>query len=268
MYDPSCPSACTCRLAGASLLVTVGDPSVSAPLGPRPRTVGHRGASALAPENTLRSIELAIDFGLDLVEVDVYLSRDGEVVVIHDADLRRIARRPEAVADLTAAELSRIDLGQGQGVPRLVDVLALARRRIGVYVELKGARTGEMLGRLVRSGGAEGIEVISGSFELALVRELRERAPEIPRSVLFGRTSTQTMIEVCAEVGARYAHPCFRPLDLTVVDALHGAGLLVMAPHTNDPKEARAFAEIGIDVLATDDPRVLVPRADPPRPDS
>src|SRR5438034_6998268 len=101
---------------------------MSAPVRPRPRTVGHRGASALAPENTLRSIELAIDFGLDLVEVDVYLSRDGELVAIHDEDLKRLARRPESVADLTAAELARVDLGEGQGVPPLREVFALARR--------------------------------------------------------------------------------------------------------------------------------------------
>ena len=228
----------------------------------RPRTVGHRGASALAPENTVRAIELAIDFGLDLVEVDVYLSRDGELVVIHDEDLRRVARRPESVADLTAAELARVDLGQGQGVPTLADVLDLARGRIDIYVELKGVRTGASLGRLARSGAADGVELISGSFDPTLVRELRESAPDLPRSVLFARTTTQKMIEVCAAVGARYAHPCFRPLDANVVDALHEAGLLVMAPHTNDPAEARAFAEVGIDVLATDDPRVFLSRPD------
>ena len=241
---------------------------MSAPARPRPRTVGHRGASALAPENTLRAIELAIDFRLDLVEVDVYLSRDGELVVTHDEDLRRVARRPESVADLTAAELARVDLGQGQGVPSLTDVLDLASGRIGIYVELKGARTGAALGRLAESGGANGVELISGSFDPALVRELRGSAPDVPRSVLFARTSTPQMIEVCAALGARYAHPCFRPLDATVVDALHEAGLLVMAPHTNDVSEARAFAEIGIDVLATDDPRVLLARPDPPRSDS
>jgi glycerophosphoryl diester phosphodiesterase len=234
----------------------------------RPRTVGHRGASALAPENTLRSIELAIESGLDLVEVDVYLSRDGQVVVIHDEDLRRLAGRPEAVADLTAAELRRVDLGQGQGVPRMAEVFDLARHRIGVYVELKGTRTGSALGELARSGASEGVELISGSFEPALVRELRDAAPNVPRSVLFRRTSSTEMVRICATVGARYAHPCFRPLDLQIVEALHGAGLLVMAPHTNDPEEARAFADLGIDVLATDDPRVLVARGDPPKRDS
>jgi glycerophosphoryl diester phosphodiesterase len=234
----------------------------------RPRTVGHRGASALAPENTLRSIELAVEAGLDLVEVDVYLSSDGQLVVIHDEDLRRMAGRPEVVADLTAAELKRVDLGQGQGVPRLAEVLDLARHRIGVYVELKGTRTGSALAELARSGASQGVELISGSFEPALVRELRDGAPDIPRSVLFRRTSSAGMVEICASVGARYAHPCFRPLDAQVVEALHDAGLLVMAPHTNDPEEARAFADLGIDVLATDDPRVLVARGDPPKRDS
>jgi glycerophosphoryl diester phosphodiesterase len=236
--------------------------------GSRPRTVGHRGASALAPENTLRAIELAIDFGLDLVEVDVYLSRDAELVVIHDEDLRRVARRPESVADLTTAELARVDLGHDQGVPSLADVLDLAQGRIGIYVELKGARTGAALGRLAGSGAADGVELISGSFDPTLVRELRDAAPEVPRSVLFSRTTTLEMIEVCAAVGARYAHPCFRPLDAAMVGALHGEGLMVMAPHTNDPQEARAFADLGIDVLATDDPRVLVPTVGLPRSDS
>lgn len=227
------------------------------PARPRPRRVGHRGARALAPENTLRAFELAIEGGCDMVELDVHLSRDGEVVVVHDADVDRSPGRRVRVATLDAAELAAIDLGQGQGVPRLADVLALARGRIGVYVELKGPRTGAAVGALLRGGGANGVEVVSGSFLPELVAELRDAAPEIPRSVLFSRCGAADMIRTCAEVGARFAHPCFRPLDAALVDALHAAGLTVMAPHTNDRAEARAFAALGIDVLASDDPAVL-----------
>src|SRR2546428_3578234 len=186
---------------------------------PRPRTVGHRGASALAPENTLRAVQLAIDHGLDLVEVDVHLSRDGEVMVIHD--LRALARGTERVADLTAAELARVDLGAGQSVPRLVEILALARGRIGVDVQLQGAGTSAAVGRLARDGAAQGVELISGSFEPGLVQELRAAAPAIPRSVLFRRTSVAEMIDTCAAVGARYAHPCFPPPQASVVGAPH-----------------------------------------------
>jgi glycerophosphoryl diester phosphodiesterase len=222
----------------------------------RPRTVGHRGASALAPENTLRAIELAIAHGLDLVEIDVYLSRDDELVVVHDADLRRLAGRAEEVAALTAAELGQVELGDGQTVPRLVEALESARDRIGVYVELKGERTGTALGALARAGALHGIEVIGGSFERELVEELRAMAPAVPRSVLFRRTSVESMVTACRGVGAVYAHPCFRPLD-ELVGPLHAAGFTVMSPHTNDPAEARHFRELGVDVIASDDPRVL-----------
>ena len=223
----------------------------------RPRTVGHRGASALAPENTLRAFEIAIDYGLDLVELDVHLSRDGQLVVIHDPDLGRVAGRSATVAELTARELADLDVGEGHGVPRLVDVFDLARGRLGLYVELKGAGTGAALGELVRSGAADGVELIGGSFEPRLVAELRASAPEVPRSVLFRRTTVPEMVAVCRSLGAGYAHPCFRPVDRTMVEALHQAGLLVMTPHTNDPVEARRFAGLGVDVIASDDPRVL-----------
>src|SRR5438093_11574197 len=174
---------CACRLAALD--------SVDARRSPR--SGGHRGARALRPENTLRAFEIAIARGLDMVELDVHLSRDGEVVVIHDAEVRYHDGRRVEVATLSAAELAAIDLGEGQGVPRLVDVFALARGRIAVYVELKGPRTGAALGALVRAGAADGVELISGSFLAALVAELRDAAPEVPRSVLFHRPPTSEM---------------------------------------------------------------------------
>lgn len=117
----------------------------------RPLLVGHRGASALAPENTRRAFEVAIEHGLDMAELDVHLSRDGQLMVIHDAHLERVAGRPDQVADCTADELAAFD------VPRLTDVFELARGRLGIYVELKGARTGAALAQLVIDGAAEGV---------------------------------------------------------------------------------------------------------------
>ena len=70
------------------------------------------------------------------------------------------------------------------------------------------------------------------------------------------------MIAACRELGATYAHPCFRPIEPAMIDAFHQAGLLVMTPHTNDAAEARHFAEIGVDVIASDDPRILRPLMD------
>jgi glycerophosphoryl diester phosphodiesterase len=248
------------RVSDQSLLVPSGCPSGMVDrqgISRRPVTVGHRGASALAPENTLCAFELAIEHGLDMVELDVHLSRDEQLVVIHDADLAAVAGRLTCVADLTAAELADVDVGNGQGVPRLVDVLDLARGRLGVYVELKGAGTGSALGALVKAGAAAGVELIGGSFEPALVAQLRASAPTVPRSVLFRHSSPAAMIAVCRSVGATYAHACFRPIHQDLVWELHGAGLLVMTPHTNDAAEARWFASLEVDVIASDSPYVL-----------
>jgi glycerophosphoryl diester phosphodiesterase len=74
--------------------------------------------------------------------------------------------------------------------------------------------------------------------------------------------SVSEMLAVCRSVDARYAHPCFRPIDVSLVDTFHRAGLLVMTPHTNDPAEALEFARIGVDVIASDDPRTLMSIAD------
>ena len=220
------------------------------------QTVGHRGASALAPENTLLAIRVAIAHRLDYVEVDVHLSRDGQLVVHHDAQLvdQNGVRMP--VAELTAAELARIPKGDDQVVPTLAEVLALAADRIGVYIELKAAGTADALGTLLRDW-TDAPQLICGSFVPELVAEARRAAPDVPRSVLFRRTPQPTMIETCGSVAARYAHPCARPIGPGMIAGLHAAGLLVMTPHTNSPLEAERFRQAGADLVASDDPRLL-----------
>jgi glycerophosphoryl diester phosphodiesterase len=221
------------------------------------RTVGHRGASALAPENTLLAIQLAISHRLDFAEVDVHLSRDGHLVVHHDARVSAGDGRRMPISGLTAAELGRVPKGHDQGIPRLEEVLALAGNRIGVYVELKAPGTAEALGALLARLPAVP-ELIGGSFSPALVADLQRAAPDVPRSVLFRRVSPATMIETCRTVQARYAHPCRRPVTSTAIRRLHAAGLQVMTPHTNDPAEAECFYEAGADLVASDDPRLLL----------
>lgn len=202
-----------------------------------PATVCHRGASALAPENSLAAFQIAMDHGMDFSELDVYLASDGELIVTHDP--------------VTDPALERT-------LPRLREVFDLVRGRMGMYVELKGAGTGRALGDLIRAGAAVDVKLIAGSFVLDLVAELRAAAPDVPRSILFASGwQLQPMIEACRQLGASYAHPCFRPIEASTIDALHRAGLLVMTPHTNDAAEARAFAELGVDVIASDDPRIL-----------
>lgn len=88
-----------------------------------PRVIAHRGFCAGHAENTIGAFQAALDVGADLLETDVHISKDGQVIVAHDADLSRVAGRPGLVSELTAAELASIDLGFGQGFPTLVEAL-------------------------------------------------------------------------------------------------------------------------------------------------
>jgi glycerophosphoryl diester phosphodiesterase len=106
--------------------------------------VAHRGASAQAPENTLAAIELAITDGADWVEIDVQETREGEIVVIHDSDLKRVGGRGLRVFDASLMELQSVDIGSwkdtsfsDQRVPTLQQVLALCKDRIKIVIELK-----------------------------------------------------------------------------------------------------------------------------------
>lgn len=221
------------------------------------RTVSHRGASALAPENTLLAVQLAMSHGADFVEVDVHLSGDRQLVVHHDAVVVDRSGSRVPISALSAAELTRVPKGSGQSVPMLEEVLDLAGERVGVYAELKASGTGEALGTLLPRMRSVP-ELIVGSFSPALVAEAREAAPRAPRSVLFRRAPLPTMIDICRAVEARYAHPCWRPVTSAAIRRLHAAGLRVMTPHTNDPAEAARFRDAGADLVASDDPRLLV----------
>ena len=205
----------------------------------RPVLVCHRGASALAPENSLEAFRIAMQHGVDYSELDVYLGGQGELIVTHDAPADALSERQ---------------------LPRLSEVFDLVRGRMGIYVELKGDATGQALADLVHRGAARDVHVIAGSFRHELVTEVRAAAPEIPRSVLFGGAwDVPAMVRACRKLDAAYAHPCFRPIDAALVDGLHAAGLIVMTPHTNDASEARDFVNIRVDVIASDDPNVLLP---------
>ena len=103
------------------------------------KLMGHRGARREFAENTLRSIEIALAAGVGAVEIDVRLSRDGHLIVIHDETLDRTTNGEGAVLDMNIAELRALDAGEGERLPTLDEVLELVRGRAELFVELKAA---------------------------------------------------------------------------------------------------------------------------------
>ena len=107
--------------------------------------MGHRGAKAYEPENTLRSVRKALDLGVQAVEIDIHLSRDGRLIVIHDATVDRTTNGKGRVSDLSWEELRRLDAGLGEPLPGLEEVVALVRGRAHLFIELKDPQAVEPL---------------------------------------------------------------------------------------------------------------------------
>ena len=238
----------------------------------RPLEVAHRGASAVAPENTFAAFDAALELGADGIEFDVRLTRDGRLVVIHDPTLERTARpRGGTVAGASLRALRGLDAGgwfdprfAGEPIPLLDDVLGRYAGRAPMYVDLKqpapDGRAERELVRLLRRHAFRGTRVDAvrlQSFSSASLRRLAAAVPGYERLQLFGRFNDTDA--VCAELPtvSEYATgvgPSRLATNATLVDAAKALGLSVH-PHTvNEAEEMRAFAALGVDTIFTDAP--------------
>lgn len=152
--------------------------------------VCHRGASLWAPENTLASLEKAIELGAEVVELDVRPSRDGVLYVMHDATVDRTTNGTGRISDLTSEEIDALDAGAwfgadfaGERVPRLNRFLDACKGRIATYVEIKEGDPGEVRDMLAVRGMLE--EAWTFSFDQAIRAEARAKVPDLRRMVLF-----------------------------------------------------------------------------------
>jgi glycerophosphoryl diester phosphodiesterase len=231
---------------------------------------GHRGVRGEAPENTMAAFELAAQSGADGVELDVRLCRSGEVVVIHDPALTRSTggRDARAVADLDAAELSRVDLGGGERVPLLREVLDWARaKNLLVNVEIKRdvpdrRAVVRETANVVRGYLAAPGSVMASSFDPWMLAYFGWLLPEVLRGSLFSPDSTlaamQTKGWVAALVRAGAVHPERTLVVPERCQKWKKRSTLVNVWTVNDVAEAKSLAAMGVDAIITDVPSVMV----------
>ena len=149
-----------------------------------PLAIAHRGASDYRMENTLAAFQLAAELGAEMWELDVRLSKDGVVVVCHDESLERVAGSPLRIPDATWAEISKVELPRNQRVPRLEEVIELARQtNSGLYIELKAAEAAEPTWRILQEQNFQ--YAVIGSFHADWIAQLRQAKCSYPLSVLI-----------------------------------------------------------------------------------
>ncbi|WP_083486020.1 glycerophosphodiester phosphodiesterase [Alicyclobacillus ferrooxydans] len=213
----------------------------------RTEVFGHRGWSARYPENTMAAFISALEIGVDGIEFDVHLTKDGEIVVIHDANLERTTNGHGCVEDYTLTELRQLDAGswfhesfRGQVIPTLDEVLELVRlhiRPVKMNIELKYGRTpyaglGENVWRKVTACGLASNTIIS-SFNHFALRDLKRDVPQAQVAILY----TEGLVDpwrYAVFLDAEGLHPFHQSFDEEVVLDAHRAGRAVRPYTVND----------------------------------
>jgi len=229
---------------------------------PPPLRIGHRGAAAEAPENTLAAFARALARGVDGLELDVRVTRDGVPVVFHDASLARLAGRRRSLARLPLAALRTVRI-RGEPVPTLAEVLRLVRRRVVVQIEIKPGVPVAPVVRAVRQARAGG-HVIFASFSPAVLRTARALAPRVPRMWIRERGTPARLgprLAALAAAGVSLDHRAI-PAAAFVAD-LHRRGWRVWCWTVNDPPAMRRLAAWGVDAILSDNPALLIATLSP-----
>jgi len=221
--------------------------------------VAHRGASAEAPENTLRAFELAIKQGADVVEADIRASSDDAMLVLHDATLDRTTSGRGPLAAITAAEARGLDAGEGQRIPRLEEVLEIARGRVRVNLDLKElAVVGPAVDAVREAGMLDQVTFIS--FLPEAWDRLGELSPQSPvvhllhsaaglAGLAMGEVGTQS-------VGAGVGIPA-ELVGPELVERMHRHGFGVFAWTIDDEDLMRRLVEAGVNGVVTNRPGAL-----------
>lgn len=220
--------------------------------------IGHRGARALEPENTLRGFNRAYDEGADGIELDVRRSRDGVLVVIHDDDLERVTGGVYTgkVSDYTLEELQTMDVGDGEYVPTLEEALELVIDRNGlVNVEIKDSGIAMDVVETVNRYGLGSSTIIS-SFNYLEVWEAKRADPSI-RTGLLVHGANPLSIYSALLAGADAINPAYSTLNDAFVNAAHEVGLKVYTYTVNEEPDMQRLVDIGVDGIITDRPDLL-----------
>ena len=216
--------------------------------------IGHRGAKAYEPENTIRSFRYAITLGVDAVELDVRRTKDNELVVIHNADVNKTTDGSGAVSELTLEEIKKLVTEKGEEIPTLEEVLDFVDKRVKILVELKETGTEEKVLDLIQKKGMIN-DVIIVSFHEDTLKKVRELNSEVETGLIYVRHKNP--IQSALDLNANYLLPLYSFTHSANVKKAHENGLKMIVWTINKKEEVADYRKKGVDGIATDRPDIL-----------
>uniref|UniRef100_A0A7C1GJT8 GP-PDE domain-containing protein n=1 Tax=Thermofilum adornatum TaxID=1365176 RepID=A0A7C1GJT8_9CREN len=224
--------------------------------------VAHRGSSTKAPENTLPAFEQAIKDGADFVETDVYRTRDGAIVCIHDSSLKRTTNGEGFVFEKTIDYLRSLDAGswfsekfKGVQVPLLEEYLdIIASSNAGAFIEIKmSGIEEEVLGKVLQWGLEDRTVILSGNWGVLL--NVKRLVPGIPTLADLPNPTPQAILSAAKVADIVSIHSLL--FEEQFSEIAHRKGLLVNVWNINTPEEALSAVENGADFITADNPELI-----------
>lgn len=230
-----------------------------------PLVIAHRGASAYEPENTLRAFDLAIRQGAQMIELDLHVTSDNQVVVIHDPTLNHTTNLKGRVDCLTLAEIRRADAGKGERIPTLEETLDLTLGQVRLYLEIKDPRAASPTLRMIRERRCQS-QVMLASFDIELMRGLGEEVRDTELGLILGNATFNPMVRwreafpwlalkrvnhqiLCMQVELCYGY-------LAARTRANGKKLYVWT--ADKERQFARMASIGVDGIVTNTPDRLI----------
>jgi glycerophosphoryl diester phosphodiesterase len=244
----------------------------------RTRVIAHRGFSGAAPENTLAAVRAAIRIEADMVEIDVTLTADNHVVVIHDETVDRTTNGAGEASNFTLAEIQKLDAGSwfdpafaGEAVPALDEVLVEVEGRILLNVEIKSEAVARgVVGRVVSAIREHGMmgQVVVSSFSPDALAEMHAVAPEIRTAVLYNKDVHEGLdaVEIVTDLGATVFNIKRQRLTRRVLRRCREHQIPVGVYTVNEPSRMRRLVKKRIDAIFTDHPDRLIEILNPTGP--
>ena len=223
--------------------------------------IAHRGASGTEPENTLLAFEKAIEMKADAIECDVQKCKSGEIMVFHDTRLKRLTGSKGKLKKRKLAYLKKLDVGKGQSIPSLKEMLDQLDGRIDLNIELKtkktSVETGMLIHNSIRTGNWKADNFFVSSFYYKELKRFHEICPEIPTALLYASKprKLKKRVKVLRPIAVHFN---VKTVKKSWIDLAHDYGLKVYIWTVDDPKVAKILHSDSADGFFTNYPDRLV----------
>ncbi len=222
-----------------------------------PLVIGHRGAMGHETENTLASIKKALDIGVDMIEIDVFKIKSGEIVVFHDVDVQRLTNGSGDIEAFEFDELQKLVVEGGHKIPTLQQVIDVIDKKAALNIELKGAGTSvdvdAIMNHYIEDDSWNLDSFIISSFNWDELKAMRAVNEKVAIAVLTEENPVDA-IPIAKELKAVAINPYFKDLDLEVANTIREAGFKIYTWTVNEPNDINFMKRIAVDGIITNFP--------------